>query len=182
MKNKEDRMKKIICAFTAAFIAANVQIPPITAGAAFDKTVFNLDFEGEAVSAEVIDSSLSVAEVYDVTNTWIDKSVYSENRLKTTNAGGNTIDAGKGSYKIVRDYFGREGNALEISGYDGGTDGGSDGNKLAITNLLGFNKSFASYESMDCGENGSFCISFDFGDKRFQRSARIENGADSCSE
>ena len=77
-------MKKIICAFTAAFIAANVQIPPITAGAAFDKTVFNLDFEGEAVSAEVIDSSLSVAEVYDVTNTWIDKSVYSENRLKTT--------------------------------------------------------------------------------------------------
>ena len=190
MKNKEDRMKKIICAFTAAFIAANVQIPPITAGAAFDKTVFNLDFEGEAVSAEVIDSSLSVAEVYDVTNTWIDKSVYSENRLKTTNAGGNTIDAGKGSYKIVRDYFGREENALEISGYDGGTDGGSDGNKLAITNLLGFNKSFASYESMDCGENGSFCISFDFATSDFSvqlglrmvRTLVLNEGASAVSE
>ena len=169
-------MKKIICAFTAAFIAANVQIPPITAGAAFDKTVFNLDFEGEAVSAEVIDSSLSVAEVYDVTNTWIDKSVYSENRLKTTNAGGNTIDAGKGSYKIVRDYFGR--------------DGGSDGNKLAITNLLGFNKSFASYESMDCGENGSFCISFDFATSDFSvqlglrmvRTLVLNEGASAVSE
>ena len=126
-----------------------------------ENVVFELDFETEGASTATLNSSMTAQQIYDVTNTWIDLSVYNQDKIKAQNPSGGVPDSGK-SYRLVEDVYERMGRVLEIKGYDTGVASGNDGNHLAILNVGQINKSYPGAASMDCGANGSFRISFDF--------------------
>ena len=148
----------------SGFLACVMILSSFSAGALASETretVFDYTFDMPGASMEALDSSKTAAQMESITNTWIDTSIYNTGKYRAVNASGSIIDQGM-SFRLENGVFGKSGNALKISGNDNKTYGGNDGNRFRIFNIQQINKKYTDYSSLDCTENGSFVVSFDF--------------------
>ena len=148
----------------SGFLAGVMILSSFSAGALASETretVFDYTFDMPGASMEALDSSKTAAQMESITNTWIDTSIYNTGKYRAVNASGSIIDQGM-SFRLENGVFGKSGNALKITGNDNKTYGGNDGNRFRIFNIKQINKKYTDYSSLDCTENGSFVVSFDF--------------------